>query len=74
MYSSGGIAFDRAVSWSFGSDFLRNVIFGVDNSSSSHIYNCKKNYLVLGEGPTDSINDSTSTAEKRFSINFSKAN
>ena len=29
---------------------------------------------MLGEGPTDDINDSIGTAEKKLSINFSKAN
>ena len=36
----------------FDNDAARNVIiFGVDNSSSSHADNCKNNILVLGEGP-----------------------
>ena len=29
---------------------------------------------MLGEGPTDDINGSIGTAEKKLSINFSKAN
>ena len=34
------IAFDGDVSWSSGNDFARNnVIFGVDNSSSSYTNN-----------------------------------
>ena len=60
-------------SWSFGNDFARNVvIFGVDNSLSTHTNkNLKKrNFSVLGEGLTDGINDSTGAAEhfksKRF--------
>ena len=48
------------------------VIFGVDNSLSSHIDNRKNNYLVLGERPTDDISGSVGTAEKKFSLNFSK--
>ena len=36
--------------------------------------NRKSNFLVLGEGPTQGINDSTGSAEKKISINFSKAN
>ena len=44
--------------------FARNVvIFGVDNSSSSHTDN-KKNFLVLGDGPTDGTNVSNGAAEK----------
>ena len=74
-YNGQGIAFDGEGCWSFGNDFARNVvIFGVANNSSSHIDNKKKNFLVLGEGPTQGINDSTGSAEKKFSINFSKAN
>ena len=32
------------------------------------------NFSVLGEGLADDINDNICTAEKRFSINFTKAN
>ena len=49
------------------------VIFGVDNSSPSNTDNQKNSFLLLGEGPTQGINDSTGAAEKKFSINFSKA-
>ena len=53
VYSGYGITVDTAGSWSFDNDFARNVIiFGVDNSSSSHSDNCKNNFLILGEGPT----------------------
>ena len=52
--------------WSFDNDFARNVvIFDVDDSSSSHTDNRKNNFLVIGEGPTQGINDSTGTAEKK---------
>ena len=55
-------------------DFARNVIiFGVDNTSSSHTDNRKNNFLVLGEA-THGINDSTGAAGKKISINFSKVN
>ena len=48
MYTGYGIVLDVGDSWSFGNDFARNVIiFGVDNSSSSHIDNCKNNFLGL---------------------------
>ena len=39
----------------------------------SHTIDWKNNFLVLGEGPTDSINESTGAAEKKTGINFSKA-
>ena len=34
-------AFDEKDMWSYGNYFARNVIFGVDNTSSSHTYNKK---------------------------------
>ena len=50
-YDGWGIVFDGESSWSFGKEFCRNfVIFGVDNTSSSHTGNGKYNFLVLGEG------------------------
>ena len=59
MYSGYRIAFDGAGSWSFGNDFAGNVvIFGIDNSSSSHSDNCKNNFLILDERDTFGINGS----------------
>ena len=54
VYSSYGIRFYNAgSSWSFDNDTAKNVIlFGVDNSLSSHADNHKNNFLVLGEGST----------------------
>ena len=48
------------------------VIFGVDNSLSSHTDNRKNNFLVLDEEPIDGITGSVGAAEQKFSINFSK--
>ena len=74
MYNNYGIAFDGKGKCSFGNDYVRDVvIFGVDNSPSSHADNCKNNVLVLGEGDTFGINGSFGAPEKKFSINFSKA-
>ena len=74
VYSGYGIAFDGKGSWSFGNDLARNlVIFGVDNSSSSHTYNHKNMFLVLGKEDTFGINGSIGAPEKKFSINFSKS-
>ena len=36
--------------------------------------NLKNNFIVLGEDPTFGINGSFGSSEKKFSINFSKAN
>ena len=45
------------------------LIFGADTSTSIHIDNKKKDKLVLGRGPTQGL-ESTLTAEKMYSINF----
>ena len=39
-------------------------------SSSVHIDNNKKNILVHGKGPTDGLDDTTLTAKKEYSLNF----
>ena len=69
--SGYGIGFDRRSSFSFPSGgFVQNVlIFGADMTTSIHIYNKKKNILVLGRGPTQGLK-SNFTAEKMYSINF----
>ena len=70
-----GIKFDGEGSWSFNNDFVQIVVtFGVYNSSSSHTNNRKNNFLVLGKGGTDNINDTGDVAEKKVCIDFSKAN
>ena len=70
-YSGYGIGFDRRSSFSFPIDgFGQNVlIFGADVSTSIHVNNKKKDILVLGRGPTQGL-ESTLTAEKMYSINF----
>ena len=70
-YSGYGIGFDRRGSFSFlKGGFGQNVIiFGVDMSSSIHIDNKKKDILVLGRGTIQGL-ESTITAEKMYSINF----
>ena len=70
-YSGYDIGFDRRSSFSFtGDGFGENVfIFGVDMSTSVHIDNKKKDRLVLRRGQTQGL-ESTLTAEKMYSINF----
>ena len=70
-YSGYGIGFDRRSSFSFaGGGFGQNVlIFGADMSTSIHIDNKKEDLLVIGRGPTQGL-ESTLTAEKMYSINF----
>ena len=47
----------------------KNVfIFGADMSSSMHVDNKGKNILIPGEGPTQGLDDSTLTAEAKYSI------
>ena len=43
-------------------------------SSSVHANNKTKNILVLGEVITQKLDDTTLTAEKKYSINFTKSN
>ena len=50
------------------------MIFGADMSSSVHVDYKKKDILILGEGPTQGLDGTTLTAEKKYSINFTKHN
>ena len=69
------IPFRREDSWSFNNEYARNgATFGVNNSSSPHTNNWKNNCLLLGETPTQTINNSSAAAEKWFSIKCSKVN
>ena len=73
-YSRYGIRFNRKGYYSIGNDIGRNaIIFGVDVSSSPHIDNKKKYILILGKGPTQGL-EHIMTAEKLYSINFTKGN
>ena len=75
VYSGYGATFDSGSSCSFNNEIARNVIiFDVDNSSSCHSENRRKNFLILGEGPTYGIKGSFGATEKMFRINFSKVN
>ena len=54
--------------------FGKNVIiFGADMSSSVHIDNKNKDILILGEGPTQGLDDTTLTAEAKYPINFTQS-
>ena len=66
VYSGNGILFDGKDSWSFNDDFARNVIiFGVDNSPSSHTDSLKNNFSILAEGDSFGINGSFGGSEKK---------
>ena len=74
-YNGWGITFDGKSISSFDNDTKRNVvIFVVENSSSPDINDPKNNFLVFGKRPTESINSIVGRAEKKDSINLSKAN
>ena len=42
-------------------------------SSSAHVDNKGKDILILGEGPTQGLDDATLTAEAKYPINFTQS-
>ena len=42
-------------------------------SSSAHIDNKNEDILILGEGRTQRLDDTTLTADTQYSINFSRS-
>ena len=75
-YFEYGIAFDRTSRFSFpgGGNGQNAIIFGADMNSSIHVDNKGKDILILGKGPTQGLGEHSLTAEKMYSINFSKDN
>ena len=49
------------------------IIFGADISSSVRTNNMGKDILILGEGPTQVLDDTTSTAEAKYPINSTQS-
>ena len=45
----------------------------IDMSSSLHIDNKDKNILVLGEGPTQGLNDTILIAEAKYHTNYTQS-
>ena len=73
-YFGYGIGFNRQTSFSIGNETGKNVIvFGVDMSSKTKIDNRKKYILILVKAPTQGL-EHTLSAEKLYSINFTKKN
>ena len=71
--SGYGIGFGRRGTFSVGNRFCKNLmIFGADMSSSVHVDNKKKDILILGECPTQGLDDTILTAEKKYSIDSRK--
>ena len=75
-YSGYGIGFDMKGTFSFPTgEFGKNlIIFEADMGSSLHVDSKKKKIVILGEGPTQGLDDTTLTAERKYSINFTKHN
>lgn len=74
IYNGWGITFGGTGLWNYRIDFTQIVsILNVDDSSSIHIDNRKHNFLVLSEGLADDVNNNLGRAEKKNSINFTKA-
>ena len=72
-YSSYSMGFDSRSEFSLTVGSIRkNVIFGADMSSSVHIDNKNKDILILGEEPTQGLDDTTLTAEAKYLINFTQ--
>ena len=72
-YSGYDIVFDLKGEFSASNGFGRNCInFGVDMSSSVHVDHKKKYILVLGEGRTQGVDGTILTAQKAYSINFTR--
>ena len=74
-YSGYVIGFDsRSFSSLPDNTIGKNVIIvGADMSSSVHINTKGKDSLVLGEGKAQGLDDTTFTAEVKYSINFTQS-
>ena len=72
IYSGWGIGFDRdgTFSHSEGGSARNVIIFGVDMSGSVYASNKTKDFLVLGKGLIQLIENTTIYAEKMYSPNF----
>ena len=55
-------------------DWSKNtIILGVDNISSVHIDNKEKYLLVLDEGQSQELDNTTITVQAKHSINFTRS-
>ena len=77
-YKNSGysIGFDSRLEFLFkdGSMERNVIILGDDTNSSVHVDDKNKCILILGEGPTQGLDDTTSTVEPKYPINFKKPN
>ena len=67
-YTGYGIGFDSCSDFLFtdGSYGKNVIIFGADMSSSVHVDNKGKDILILGEGPTQGLDDTKLIAEAKY--------
>ena len=74
-YSDYGIGLEARsqFSWSYSKCGKNVIVFGADMSSSVHVNNKNKNIVVLGEGPTQGLDDTTLTAKTKYPINFTES-
>ena len=74
-YSGYRIEFDSRYEFSFRDrSVAKNVIiFGTDFSSVVHFDNENKDILILGEGTTQGLDDTTLATEAKYPINFKKS-
>ena len=56
---------DSTISLSNGTGFGKNITFDADMSLLVHIGNNKKDVLILGKGPKNSLDDTMMTAERK---------
>ena len=70
-YSGYRIGFDLCWFYLLPDNTTRRniIIFGADINSSVHIDNKWKDTLILGDGPTQGLDDTRLTVEARYSIN-----
>ena len=75
IYTSYGIVFDSRSEFSLPDDSMGKtfIIFGADMSSPVHIDNKGKYILILGEGPTQGLYDTTLIAEAIYPINVTQS-
>ena len=74
-YTGCAIGFDSRSEFLFedGSYGKNFIIFRADMSSSMHADNKGKNILILAEGRTQGLDDTTLTAETKYPINFTQS-
>ena len=63
---------EESVETSYEKNCKKQTIFGVGMSSTVHIDNKNKDILILHEGPTQGLDDTTLTTEAIYPTNFTQ--